>query len=54
MIATPQQLTPDDARPDLVGLLPEEADAAIRAHFAARGQPARQGRLPTLDHRGTP
>ena len=39
MIATPQQLAPD-ARPDLVGLLPEEADAAVRAHFAARGQPA--------------
>ena len=39
MIATPEQLQ-TDARPDLVGLLPEEADAAVRAHFAARGQPA--------------
>jgi len=39
MIATPQQTT-EVTRPDLVGLLPEDADAAIRAHFAARGQPA--------------
>ncbi|HYJ80646.1 MAG TPA: 23S rRNA (adenine(2503)-C(2))-methyltransferase RlmN [Longimicrobiaceae bacterium] len=27
-------------RPDLVGLLPEEAEAVLCAHFAARGQPA--------------
>ena len=39
MIATPQQVQ-TDARPDLVGLLPEDAEAALRAHFAARGQPA--------------
>ncbi|HEX6040631.1 23S rRNA (adenine(2503)-C(2))-methyltransferase RlmN [Longimicrobium sp.] len=39
MIATPQQ-TQATARPDLVGMLPEDADAALRAHFAARGQPA--------------
>ena len=38
MIATPQQTR--DTRPDLVGLLPEDADAALRAHFAERGQPA--------------
>jgi 23S rRNA (adenine2503-C2)-methyltransferase len=39
MIATPQQ-TKEVTRPDLVGMLPEEAEAALRAHFAARGQPA--------------
>ncbi|HVH12384.1 MAG TPA: hypothetical protein VM759_05000, partial [Longimicrobium sp.] len=39
MIATPQQ-TSEVSRPDLVGTLPEEAEAALRAHFAARGQPA--------------
>lgn len=39
MIATPQQ-TQAAALPDLVGMLPEDADAALRAHFAARGQPA--------------
>jgi 23S rRNA (adenine2503-C2)-methyltransferase len=38
MIATPEQTK--DTRPDLVGMLPEDADAAVRAHFAARGQPA--------------
>jgi 23S rRNA (adenine2503-C2)-methyltransferase len=27
-------------RPDLVGLTPEDAEAALRAHFSARGQPA--------------
>lgn len=26
-------------KPDLAGLLPEDAEAALRAHFAARGQP---------------
>jgi len=36
MIATAQQTTP---APDLVGMLPEEAEAALREHFAARGQP---------------
>jgi 23S rRNA (adenine2503-C2)-methyltransferase len=29
-----------DILPDLVGLLPEEAGAVLRDHFAARGQPA--------------
>jgi 23S rRNA (adenine2503-C2)-methyltransferase len=36
MIATAQQTA---TAPDLVGMLPEEADAALREHFAARGQP---------------
>ncbi|HEX8317318.1 23S rRNA (adenine(2503)-C(2))-methyltransferase RlmN [Longimicrobium sp.] len=36
MIATAQQTA---AAPDLVGMLPEEAEAALREHFAARGQP---------------
>lgn len=39
MIATPQQ-TREVTRPDLVGMLPEDAEAALRAHFAARSQPA--------------
>ncbi|HEX6911573.1 MAG TPA: 23S rRNA (adenine(2503)-C(2))-methyltransferase RlmN [Longimicrobium sp.] len=39
MIATPQQAR-ETTRPDLVGMLSEEAEAAVRAHFAARGQPA--------------
>ena len=38
MIATADRTQP--APPDLVGMLPEDADAALRAHFAARGQPA--------------
>jgi 23S rRNA (adenine2503-C2)-methyltransferase len=36
MIATAQPTAP---APDLVGMLPEEAEAALREHFAARGQP---------------
>jgi 23S rRNA (adenine2503-C2)-methyltransferase len=36
MIATAQQTA---TAPDLVGMLPEEAEAALREHFAARGQP---------------
>ncbi len=38
MIATARAL--DAARPDLVGMLPDEAGEALRAHFAARGHPA--------------
>jgi 23S rRNA (adenine2503-C2)-methyltransferase len=38
MIATPEQAR--DTRPDLAGMLPEDADASLRAHFAGRGQPA--------------
>jgi 23S rRNA (adenine2503-C2)-methyltransferase len=33
-------MTPDAPQIDLIGLLPEEAEAALRAHFARRGQPA--------------
>jgi 23S rRNA (adenine2503-C2)-methyltransferase len=36
MIATAQQTA---TAPDLVGMLPEEAQAALTEHFAARGQP---------------
>ena len=36
MIATAQQTA---TAPDLVGMLPEEAQAALAEHFAARGQP---------------
>jgi 23S rRNA (adenine2503-C2)-methyltransferase len=39
--ATP---SPPAERPDLVGLLPEEAAAALSAHFAGRGQPAYRAR----------
>jgi 23S rRNA (adenine2503-C2)-methyltransferase len=33
-------MTPEAPKPDLIGLLPEEAQAALREHFARRGQPA--------------
>ncbi|HEX8392922.1 MAG TPA: 23S rRNA (adenine(2503)-C(2))-methyltransferase RlmN [Longimicrobium sp.] len=39
MIATAHP-TPAAARPDLVGLLPEEAEPVLREHFTGRGQPA--------------
>ena len=30
----------EETRTDVLGLLPEELDAALGAHFKARGQPA--------------
>jgi hypothetical protein len=33
-------MTAEAPKPDLIGLLPEEAQAALREHFARRGQPA--------------
>ena len=33
-------MTPEAPPTDLIGLLPEEAEAALRAHFERRGQPA--------------